>query len=90
LLTPAAGDQSIIQLRLFNANAGFNDDHNAYFNSINVVSAVPESTAFWFGGVSCGAVGLAWAAIATKLMLFSRLAPSALILAPSHPANSAV
>ena len=73
LLNPA-GDQSITQLRLFNANAGFNDDHNAYFNNFSVVSSVPESTAFCFGGLSCGIVGLAYCCRRMSKTLFSRSA----------------
>jgi hypothetical protein len=47
----AAG--SISRMRLFNANAGFNDDHNAFFNSFEV-TAVPEASAF----LCFGAFGL--------------------------------
>jgi hypothetical protein len=47
----AAGN--ISRIRLFNANAGFNSDHDAFFNSI-VVTAVPEASAY----LCFGAVGL--------------------------------
>ena len=49
--------QAITQLRLFNANAGFNGDHDAFFNNLSVV---PESSAFWFGSLATAAVYLTW------------------------------
>lgn len=52
LLSPAGG-QAISQLRLFNADAGFGGDHDAFFNSM-VVTAVPEASAVW-----CGAIAMA-------------------------------
>jgi hypothetical protein len=42
---------AISRIRLFNANAGFNGDHDAFFNSF-AVTAVPEASAFMcFGAV---------------------------------------
>ena len=58
-LNPAGGGQSISQLRLFNFNAGGGSDHDAFFNSISITS-VPESSAFWFGVLSTGALSIAW------------------------------
>ena len=54
-----AGGEIIKQLRLFNANANGGGDHDAYFNSL-VVTSVPESSAFWFGVLSTGAISIAW------------------------------
>jgi hypothetical protein len=50
-------NQSISQVRLFNANAGFNADHDAFFNNMSVV---PELSAFVFGGVVCCLVGMSY------------------------------
>ncbi len=46
-------DQGIEQLRLFNGNGG----PDVFFNSFSV-SAVPEPSAFLFGGLVCGVLGL--------------------------------
>jgi hypothetical protein len=54
------GGQAIAQLRLFNANAGFNGDHVAFFNNFSVTSTVPESSAFWFGSLAIAAFYLTW------------------------------
>jgi hypothetical protein len=58
-LISQTGGQSVSQLRLFNANAGFNGDHDAFFNNL-AISVVPEAPAVAFGGVICGALGIAY------------------------------
>lgn len=50
----SAPDQRIAQIRMFNFNAGGGGERNLFFNSI---SAVPEPSAFLFGGIVCGALG---------------------------------
>lgn len=54
----SATDQRIAQVRLFNFNAGGGGERNLFFNSI---SAVPEPSAFLFGGIVCGVLGLKFA-----------------------------
>ena len=50
---------SIASIQVFNQNAGFNGSNDMYFNNL-VISAVPESSAFWFGVLSTGALSIAW------------------------------
>jgi hypothetical protein len=47
-------DLGIEKVRLFNFNAGSGGANNAFYNSI-AISAVPEASAFVFGGVACAA-----------------------------------
>jgi hypothetical protein len=58
-LISQTGGQSVAQLRLFNANAGFNGDHDAFFNNLSI-SVVPEAPAVAFGGMICGVMGIAY------------------------------
>jgi hypothetical protein len=55
----ASGDQSIAQIRLFNANGG----PDVYFNNMSIdspVTAVPELSSFVFGGLVCCLVGTSY------------------------------
>jgi hypothetical protein len=58
-LISQTGGQSVSQLRLFNANAGFGGDHDAFFNNM-VISAVPEASALAFGSAACCVAGLGY------------------------------
>jgi hypothetical protein len=57
-----SGNQAISQVRVFNSNAGFGGDHDAFYNmmSIDVPVAVPELSAFAFGGLVCCVVGVSY------------------------------